>query len=168
MCGREIVSERPQAVLLGTYADNFLSQVQPTMFVFLVDCHLTVNRGEVPLDVLKKSAEQIIVNAGNVAGSAFKLGKLDESGPYITPTDLPRAWNELREYIWINGDMLRFVTQFDMRGRRQGHFLATIGLAGIDPLDDKDIHDIGFHLKVRGIDHVVPRPASRGGGGQIG
>ena len=76
------------------------------MFIFLVDCHLTVNKGEVPLAVLKESAEQITIEAGNITGATFRLGQLDHSGPYITPTNLPRAWTELQWYIKVHGDLL--------------------------------------------------------------
>ena len=127
------------------------------MFVTLVDCHFTADRGEVPLAVLKKIAEQIIIEAGDITGSAFKLGKLDRSGPYITPTDVPRSWKEVREYIWFHGDKLRFF----MVERRQGRFRATIGLAGIAPLGDMEILHTEMQLMYKGLKHMELRPTSR-------
>ena len=97
------------------------------------------------------------MEAGDITGSAFKLGKLDRSGPYISPTDIPRSWTELREYIRIHGDKPRFF----MVGRRQGRFLATIGLAGIAPLGDMDILHTEMQLMMKGIKHMELRPASR-------
>jgi len=140
----------------GVESEQHSSQEEAT-FVNFVDCHFTADRGEVPLAVLKKIAEQIIIEAGDITGSAFKLGKLDRSGPYITPTDIPRSWKEVREYIWFHGDKLRFF----MVERRQGRFRATIGLAGIAPLSDMEILHTEMQLMYKGIKHMELRPASR-------
>ena len=125
------------------------------MFVSLVDCHLTVKEGEWLLDVFKEAAESIINIAGNKWRSTFTLGKLNESGPYLTPTNLPKPWSEAREYIKVHGDALNLVTR---PRRRRSHLCITFGLAGKEPLDEDDIYGIDFELMMRRIRYVNVKP----------
>ena len=130
------------------------------MFVFLVACYLTVEEGEWLLDVFKEAAEHIISIAGNKWRSTFTLGKLNKSGPYLTPMNLPKPWSKARKYIKVHGDALNLVTR---PRRRLSNLCITFGLAGKEPLDEDDIYEIGMDLKWKGIsfvNYVKPRPAS--------
>ena len=145
--------------MASSESEEAMRQEQSHMFVFLVDCRLTVEEGEWPLDVLKEAAQLIIDIAGRNWRSTFALGKLDGTGPYLPPNNLPRTWREKSEYIKVQGDPLRLV---DIPGRRVTNLCVTIGLAGNEPLDELDITDIGIEIMMRGIRFVdvKPRPAS--------
>ena len=137
-----------------------MRQSQSHMFVSLVDCRLTVEEGVWPLDVLKDAAQLIIDIAGRNWRSDFALGKLDGSGPYLPPNNLPRKMREKLKYIYVHGDPFRLV---QIPGRRVTNLRVTIGLAGNEPLDRVDIVGIGIEIMMRGISFVdvkLPRPAS--------
>ena len=130
------------------------------MFVFLVDCHLTIEEGERPLNVFKEAAECIINIVGDERRSTFTMGKLNGLGLYLTPMNLPKTWSEAKKYIKVQGDALQLVT---ILRRKLSNLCITFGLAGKEPLDEDDIYEIGIELKMRGIryvNYVNPRPAS--------
>ena len=145
--------------MASSESEEATRQEQSHMFVFLVDCRLTVEEGEWPLDVFKEAAELIINIAGRKWRSTFTLGKLNGSGPYLPPKNLPRTWSEAREYIKVQGDPLQLV---DIPRRKMSNLRVTIGLAGKEPLDEDDIIGIGIEIMTRRIRFVdvKPRPAS--------
>ena len=74
-------------------------------------------------------------------GITLKLGKLDMSGPYVTPLELKELWTEAKKYIKVRGDYKEL-----FRRRRQGSYRVVLDLtlcvASNQELSDKDISAI--------------------------
>ena len=145
-----------QSTMASSEPEEATRQGESHMFVILVDCHLTVEEGGRPFNVFKEAVEHIINIAGDEWQSTFTLGKLNGSGPYLSPENLPRTWSEAKKYIKVQGDERQL---YILPRRKLSNLCITFGLAGKEPLDEDDIiYGIDFELMRRRIRYVNVKP----------